>query len=150
MKRLLPLLAVLALVLLTPGCANKQGTVQPGAPAPAPAPSAQTAAAAKPAKPFKPFAWLGAWRKLIPRKTRPPTAIPPTRVGEVKVVSLENQFVLIDAATLQGASPNDVLVCIANQQETAQLRLSTLKSPPFLIADIISGTPSVGDKVYKP
>ena len=52
--------------------------------------------------------------------------------------------------TFQGAEAGDLLVCIRDQKETANLRMSTLKNPPFLIADIASGTPSPGDRVFKP
>jgi hypothetical protein len=71
-------------------------------------------------------------------------------IGTIKMVNKEDKFVLIDGASFQGAQAGDALVCITNQKETANLRMSTLKNPPFLIADITNGSPSVGDKVYKP
>ena len=57
---------------------------------------------------------------------------------------------MIDATTFQGAESGDLLVSIRDQKETANLRMSNLKNPPFLIADIASGTPAPGDRVFKP
>ena len=87
--------------------------------------------------------------KIFPKKAAPPIAEPPRLIGTIKMVNKEDKFVLIDAVSYGGAQPGDVLVCIVNQRESANLRASTLRNPPFLIADIASGSPSPGDKVYK-
>jgi len=39
---------------------------------------------------------------------------------------------------------------IQNGIETGSVRMSSLRNPPFLIADIVSGDPSPGDKIYLP
>lgn len=96
---------------------------------------------------LSPFYWIG---RMLPKKKKPPQALPPRLVGVVRMVNKEDKFVLIDAFASQAAAPGDQLVCIMNQQETANLRMSNMKNPPFLIADIVNGTPSPGDKVYKP
>jgi len=70
-------------------------------------------------------------------------------LGQIRQVNSESGFVLIDATVSSSAKPGDALVCIANQKETADLKLTTLRSASFVIADITSGTPSVGDRVYK-
>jgi hypothetical protein len=106
-------------------------------------------------KPKRPFvasvlSWFQAIPNLIPRKARPPQAQVPRLIGVIKTVSREDRFVLIDATTFQGAQAGDLLVCIRDQKETANLRMSTLRNPPFLIADIASGTPSPGDRVFMP
>ena len=131
--------------LLAIGCAAK---------APKP-PGGQTAIAQavqpKPKRPFGGmFSWLGKIPGLSPRKTKPPQAQVPRLIGIIKTVSKEDRFVLIDATTFQGAESGDLLVCIRDQKETANLRMSNLKNPPFLIADIASGTPAPGDRVFKP
>ena len=87
---------------------------------------------------------------LLPRKAAPPQAQIPRLIGVIKTVRKEDRFVLIDATTFQAAETGDLLVCIRDQKETANLRMSTLKNPPFLIADIASGNPSPGDRVFKP
>ena len=86
---------------------------------------------------------------LIPKKKHPPQAQPPRLIGVIKMVNKQDGFVLIDAVT-QSAAHGDLLVCINAQKETANLRMSNLKNPPFLIADIASGTPAPGDRVFIP
>jgi hypothetical protein len=87
---------------------------------------------------------------LFPRKAALPQAQIPRLIGVIKTVRKEDRFVLIDATTFQAAETGDLLVCIRDHKETANLRMSTLKNPPFLIADIASGNPSPGDRVFKP
>jgi hypothetical protein len=137
---------LLVLALSAPGCASK-GEQKPKKPA------ATTAPAAPPQAPKVPF-----WRKLLyysnplnllPKKAKPPKAQPPQIIGTVKMVNMDDKYVLVDAMS-QNLEPGDLLVCINAQQETANLRMSPLKNPPFLIADIASGTPAVGDRVFKP
>jgi hypothetical protein len=96
------------------------------------------------------FSWFGSIPSLLPRKAKPPPAQVPRLIGVVETVNREDRFVLIDATTFQGAEAGDLLVCIRDQKETANLRMSTLKNPPFLIADIASGAPSPGDRVFRP
>jgi hypothetical protein len=87
---------------------------------------------------------------LIPRKAKPPQAQVPRVIGVIKTVNREDRFVLIDATSFQSTEAGDLLICIRDQKETANLRMSTFRNPPFLIADIASGTPSPGDRVFKP
>ncbi len=86
--------------------------------------------------------------KIIPKKKKPPAALPPTKIGKIAMIDQENHFVLIDAETTGGALAGTPLICIANDRETGNLRLSNLKSNPFLVADIIGGNPAKGDTVY--
>ena len=88
--------------------------------------------------------------RFFREKPAPPQAQIPRLIGVVKTVRKEDRFVLIDATAFQAAEAGDLLVCIRDQKETANLRMSTLKNPPFLIADIASGNPSPGDRVFKP
>ncbi len=124
-----------------------------------PKPAANEAAITRPQpaqpKPKRPliasaFSWVGSLSHLLPHKAKPPQAQIPRLIGVVKTVNTEDRFVLIDATTFQAAEAGDLLVCIRDQKETANLRMSTLKNPPFLIADIASGAPSAGDRVFKP
>lgn len=95
------------------------------------------------------FSWLGSV-PTFGRKAKPPQAQIPRLIGVIKMVDKDDRFVLIDATTFQAAEAGDLLVCIKDQKETANLRMSALKNPPFLIADIANGTPSPGDRVFKP
>jgi hypothetical protein len=96
------------------------------------------------------FSWFESFPALAPRKTKPPHAQVLRFIGVIKMVNKEDRFVLIDATTFQAANAGDLLICIKDQKETANLRMSTLKNPPFLIADIASGSPAPGDRVFKP
>lgn len=137
--------AIVLAALFVCGCAGKR-------PPPAPPPAAAAGEAAVPPRPQRPFflAWMNLVEKVIPPRKRPPQAVPPRWIGEVKMVNAPEHFVLIDAVAISYALPGEELACISEHRETARLRLSPLKSPPFLIADIISGKPSVGDRVCKP
>ncbi|GAB4164476.1 MAG: hypothetical protein Fur0032_00420 [Terrimicrobiaceae bacterium] len=86
--------------------------------------------------------------KIIPRKPRPPQALPARQIGEIRQVNLDNRFVLIDGISAVAIEPGSPLVTVSDQRETADLELTSLRSASFLIADIISGTPAVGDKVF--
>jgi len=66
------------------------------------------------------------------------------------MINLADSFVLIDAVSFGNLEAGTELLCIANRKETATLQMSALKNPPFLIADIVKGHPSPGDKVIKP
>lgn len=123
-------------------------STQAGLPAPTPAPAPKKAPAYVN---FLPWNWPSAFFRLFVKpKVQPPRAGLPQLIGVIKMVNKEDQFVLIDAYAFQGVQPGDVLICLADQRETAYLRLSTLRNPPFLIGDITSGSPSAGERVYKP
>lgn len=113
--------------------------------------AASTPTIAPPPKEKKPSVLnpLNWYRFLFPKKKAPPQAVPPARIGTISFIDEENGFVLVDAETLAGALPGEPLVCIANQSETGMLRMSSLRNPPFIVADIISGKPRKGDLVYK-
>jgi hypothetical protein len=130
------------------GCAAK--SPQPVGSQEVATPQAQSSQA-KPKRPLLvgAFSWLASLPKFS-RRPRTPQAEVPRLIGVIKMVDEDDRFVLIDATTFQGARAGDLLVCIRDQKETANLRMSTLHNPPFLIADIASGTPSPGDRVLKP
>ena len=65
------------------------------------------------------------------------------------VNSAEN-FVLVESGASASAIPGETYLAVGKGVETATLRMTSLKNPPFLIADIISGSPAAGDKIYLP
>ena len=67
-------------------------------------------------------------------------------IGSITLVNEDLRFVLIDSALApeQGAK---LKALSADLTETAVLRTSPEKKPPFIIADIVSGTPHAGDRV---
>jgi hypothetical protein len=93
------------------------------------------------------FSWLP---KISLRRPKAPQAQVPRVIGVIKMVDEDDRFVLIDAITFTGAGAGDLLICIRDQKETANLRMTNLQNPPFLIADIASGKPAPGDRVVKP
>lgn len=142
MLRLFLMVTILAVV----GCANKPGAT--GEPTPSTEAAPEGGPDDKPKKPWQEslFGWT---QNLFPKKEKPPAAVPPQLLGQIRQVNSESGFVLIDATVSSAAKPGAALVCIANQQETAELKLTSLSSASFVIADITSGEPSVGDRVYK-
>ncbi len=116
------------------------------------APPPPTAASGNATTPQEPttrkslFSWLP---RIFPQRAKPPVAVPPTLIGQIRQVNVGNQFVLIDASSASSARPGEALVAISDRQETADLKLTTLRGGSFLIADIVSGEPSVGDRVYQ-
>lgn len=150
--------------LFLPGCALKD-KIFPARPAPtgeaalSPTPTPTPTPVAPPATDSTPkprrsllaYVWPLNWPgMLFPKKPAPPQALPPQVVGAIKMVNPADGFVLIDAVSFSNMEPGTLMLCIANRQETATLRMSGLKNPPFLIADIVNGHPSPGDKVIKP
>jgi hypothetical protein len=142
---------IIALVVLAAlsGCASHSPKTDPATSA---APSRTPA----PPRVAKPPLWLSALsgfgipQKLFPPKKKPPKAEAVQMIGTIKMVNKEEKFVLIDTLVYQSAGSDDVLICISNQQQTATLRSSSLRNPPFLVADITDGLPSPGDQVFKP
>lgn len=138
--------AVLIALTVFFGCATKSPQSSGG--------EVSTAPPAQPAqektkRPFlvTAFSWLP---KFSSRRPKAPQAQVPHLIGVIKMVDEDDRFVLIDATTFQGARAGDLLICIRDQKETANLRMSNLQNPPFLIADVASGKPAPGDRVIKP
>jgi len=69
-------------------------------------------------------------------------------VGTVALVSPEERFVLIDVTSLIAASPGTDVITIADSRETSQMKISRERRNPFVIADLISGAPKVGERVF--
>jgi hypothetical protein len=70
-----------------------------------------------------------------------------TRVGRVILVNSSLEFVLIDAGTSPAPEPGSRLRAYASEEPSAELAVSAHQQRPYLIADIVSGSPKVGDMV---
>ncbi len=136
----------LCLVLALAGCVRTTEIVRPSAtqinPYLAPPP--------KPPKPLFIFVWMAKLNRLIPRKAKPPAATAPQWAGSIRMVNTAEKFVLVESNTATSVIPGETYLSIGNSSETSSLRMTNLKNPPFLIADIVSGDPSPGDKIYLP
>ena len=103
----------------------------------------------KPASPSR--SWLDGLNKLLPKsKPRPPAATPVDWAGTIRLVNAAEHFVLIESESATPVVPGAKYLCVAGGRESATLLMTSLKSHPFFIADIVSGSPSTGDKIYIP
>lgn len=89
------------------------------------------------------------------RTIEPVPNTPEQRLGTVRVVGAHGSFVLIEtpSASLTAAVPVGYLlhcrpVGVSSGMSSADLRVSPERRQPFVVADVISGTPSIGDVAY--
>jgi len=98
-----------------------------------------------------PTSWLGGLGKFLPKKKpRPPAATPVNWAGTIQLVNTAENFVLIESESATPVIPGEKYLSVQDGRESGTLRMTSLKAHPFLIADIESGNPSTGDKIYLP
>jgi len=91
------------------------------------------------------------FRNLLPKKSpNPPAATPVQWAGEIRMVNIAENFVLVESHSASSTVPGEKYTALHDGRETAILRMTALRNPPFLIADIVSGNPSPGDKIHLP
>ena len=84
-----------------------------------------------------------------PRKaTRAPVA-KPLFVGTITLVNEDGHFVLIDSGMSPGPMPGAVLKSGTPAGESGELKAGEVRRRPFAIADVVKGTPQVGDRVFQ-
>ena len=71
----------------------------------------------------------------------------PQRVGTVAMVNEDLHFVLVDVGSLYAPAAGTALKSFSGGAETGILAVDPEKQRPFIVADIIRGTPRVGDQV---
>ena len=96
-----------------------------------------------------PAPWLS-WLKFSKKAPPHPSATPIHWTGVIRLVNEEERFVLIQSQSSSAVTPGEKYLCIRDTTETGVLRMTALKNSPFLIADILSGDPLAGDRVYLP
>ena len=142
-------LAPLLLALFITACATKKESAPP-----TPAPSDQLTASFvdEPATGPKtnPLAALAhSLSNLFPKKSpAPPAASPVQWAGEIRMVNVAENFVLVESNSASSTAPGEKYLAIRDSRETGVLRMTSMRNPPFLIADIVSGNPSPGDKIH--
>jgi hypothetical protein len=70
-------------------------------------------------------------------------------IGTITMVNAENGFVLIDNGSRPSPTMNSDAQGRSEDGTSAELRVTNVRKRPFVIADIVSGTPRVGDKVFQ-
>jgi hypothetical protein len=85
-----------------------------------------------------------------PPKAQPVMKVAPLFVGTVKLVNEEEHFVLIDSGASPSPAPGSVLTTEApDGHQPAELKAGEIRRRPFAIADVVKGTPRVGERVYQ-
>ena len=95
---------------------------------------------------------LTRWWQSIFEKKKPeiPIAQTPLWIGTIKVVNSGERYVLIDSRLTTSLPPGEILNSVGNDFESGTVRTTADRVHPFFIADIASGNPAVGDRVYSP
>ena len=90
---------------------------------------------------------------LLPQQTTElQTKVPapaPRRVGTVMLVNEADQFVLIDTATAHEPAAGTALKTFTGEVESGVVTVGSVARRPFVVADIVSGTPRKGDAVFE-
>ena len=84
-----------------------------------------------------------------PKKAPPAPVAKPLFVGTITLVNDGGHFVLIDSGMSPGPLPGAVLKCRAPAGESGELKAGEVRRRPFAIADVVKGTPRVGDRVFQ-
>jgi hypothetical protein len=84
-------------------------------------------------------------KKKDDSKTPPPHQL----VGTIVSVNEDEKFVLIDTESSFTSNVGTALKSFSHGSETGVLTVSNEHRPPFMIADIVSGTPQKGDQVFQ-
>ncbi len=84
-----------------------------------------------------------------PMKSASPTPQPqPQFVGTISLVNDVSHFVLVDNGMLPSPPSGGMLKSFNGSNPTGDLQASDVRRHPFIIADIRSGAPQKGDRVY--
>jgi hypothetical protein len=141
---------VLAVAILLAACASNKEASTPADPSAPPEMTASFVDGPDDKTPL--LARAGSFfSKLLPSKKKPaPAASPVQWAGEIRMVNLAENFVLLESTSAVATIPGEKYTAIRDRQDTGVVRMTSLRNPPFLIADIVSGDPSPGDKIHLP
>ena len=140
--------AVLAVVVCV-GCASKNESMVARTAADQP----EAAGVRPPGKTFGYYAggWIGDLYSSVfkPKKKEALPALAARAFGEIRQVNTAHNFVLISCNDLSQALVGSEFYSSDGQRETAILRVSSLRNNYFIIADILTGRPASGERVFK-
>jgi len=94
--------------------------------------------------------WASATSVFQKKKPEAPVASAPLWIGTIKVVNQSERYVLIDSKLTVALPPGETLNSVGNDFESGTVQTTADRVHPFFIADITSGNPAVGDRVYSP
>lgn len=91
------------------------------------------------------------WRARGERDARkqPEQAVRPRLVGTIALVNVDERFVLIDNGSEFAPPSGAALKSFSGKTETGVLMAGSVRRRPFVIADIVKGTPQKGDQVFQ-
>ena len=75
--------------------------------------------------------------------------VAPLFVGTVTLVSEDPSFVLIDNGSLPSPTAGTVLTINGPGTPPVEMKVTRIQKPPFVVADIVKGTPKKGDRVFR-
>jgi len=142
---------VLCGLILLAGCAGREAATEteealPEGP-PEPTPPVQI-------EPPKAPLLARIWDTLIfwdnDKRDQTPRASLPLWIGTVRLVNDRGGFVLIENTSAFSIPSGKKLTVVVPGREDAELEVSQDRQHPFFIADILTGAPRVGDRVYSP
>jgi len=73
----------------------------------------------------------------------------PVRLGQVALVNEEERFALIETFSLATPAEGTKLRIYRGDAVSAELRVTTVRRRPFLVADLVTGAPARGDLVFQ-
>ena len=76
-------------------------------------------------------------------------AKPVQMIGTIALVNAEANFVLVDSGSLPSPLLGSPLESRAADGTVAHLKITEVRKRPFVIADIVDGTPARGDRVFQ-
>jgi len=90
-------------------------------------------------------------QKLLPARqvTAPQNPKSAQCIGTVIMVNIESAFVLIDNGSRPSPTKGTGAQSRSADGSSVELRLTEIRKRPFLIADIVAGTPQKGDQVFQ-
>ena len=88
---------------------------------------------------------------LLPWQKKPPRAIAKISpfVGTVTLVSEDPSFVLIDNGSLPPPAAGTALIINTPGIAPVEMKVTAIRKPPFVVADIVKGIPKKGDRVFE-
>jgi len=87
---------------------------------------------------------------LFRKKAQPVQDTRPFRLGRVALVNESERFALIETDTAAPPAAGTVLRIYRGDAVAGELRATSVRRKPFLVADLITGAPAKGDVVFQP